>query len=247
MGNLGLIVLGLRTTIKKFLCISLLESVGSKVLSFYNSDSFHYSCMRFTMAINDTNGTNGTNEHANGHTNGTEIDLRKLVLDLQTTVRHLQSELAKVQDSQAIVALLNRYTALHDEACYDLSKRQQWENLFAVDGVAIYPYGKHEGRKGMGSWAFGGVSYFEQCQLLSSNFDVTYASEERQEAFVRTNCIAQWMKKREVFSEHFDEGGFYNWTLKKEDGVWRIAKVHLTITWTTGEDPTGVGPKTVSI
>ena len=199
------------------------------------------------MAINDTNGTNGTNEHANGHTNGTEIDLRKLVLDLQTTVRHLQSELAKVQDSQAIVALLNRYTALHDEACYDLSKRQQWENLFAVDGVAIYPYGKHEGRKGMGSWAFGGVSYFEQCQLLSSNFDVTYASEERQEAFVRTNCIAQWMKKREVFSEHFDEGGFYNWTLKKEDGVWRIAKVHLTITWTTGEDPTGVGPKTVSI
>jgi len=195
-----------------------------------------------SMAINGTNTTNGTN----GHANGNEVDIRQTVLDLQTTVRHLQSELAKVQDNQAIVALLNRYTALHDEACYDLSKRQQWENLFAVDGVAIYPYGKHEGRKGMGSWAFGGVSYFEQCQLLSSNFDVTYTSNERQEAFVRTNCIAQWMKKREVFSDHFDEGGFYHWTLKKEDGLWRIARVHLTITWTTGEDPTGVGPKTVS-
>lgn len=96
----------------------------------------------------------------------------------------------------------------------------------------------------MGSWAFGGVSYFEQCQLLSCNFDVTYSSEGREEAFVRTNCIAQWMK-REVDSEHFDDEGFYHWTLKKEEVVWRIKKVHLTITWTTGEDPTGVGPRSV--
>jgi hypothetical protein len=194
------------------------------------------------MPVNGThNGTNGTSG-----ANGTDADLRQQVLDLQNTVQFLKSELFKVQDNQAIVALLNRYTALHDEACYDLDKRQQWEDLFAIDCTATYPYGSHKGRKGMGNWAFGGVSYFEQCQLLSSNFHITYSNEEREEAFVRTNCIAQWMKKREVFNDHFDEGGFYHWTLKKEDGFWKVAKVHLTITWTTGEDPTGVGPKTVT-
>lgn len=169
-------------------------------------------------------------------------DLSQTVIELQKTVQLLQDELGPLKDNQAIVALLNKYTALHDEACYDLEKRQQWENLFAVDGIARYPFGTHVGRKGMGAWAFGGVSYFEQCQLLSSNFHITFG-KDREIAFVRTNCIAQWIKKRGVFSDHFDEGGFYQWNLKREKGQWVIAKVHLTITWTTGEDPTGVGPK----
>jgi hypothetical protein len=175
-------------------------------------------------------------------TNGAGGDLVETVIELQKTVRQLQFELGVVKDNQAIVAMLNKYTALHDEACYDLTKRQQWEDLFAFDGVAQYPFGTHTGREGVGAWAFGGVSYFERCQLLSSNFHITFG-KDRETAFVRTNCIAQWMKKREIFSDHFDEGGFYQWNLRKEDGQWRIAKVHLTITWTTGEDPTGVGPK----
>jgi hypothetical protein len=55
------------------------------------------------------------------------------------------------------------------------------------------------------------------------------------------------MKKKEEFDDHFDEGGFYHWVLRREDdGNWRIEDVHLTITWTTGDDPTGVGPKTTS-
>lgn len=38
-------------------------------------------------------------------------------------------------------------------------------------------------------------------------------------------------------------GGFYNWVLRKEsDGKWYIERVSLTIQWTSGEDPTGVGP-----
>ena len=89
---------------------------------------------------------------------------------------------------------------------------------------------------------FGSVSYFERCQLLSSNFDISF-SEDKRKAQVRTNCIAQWVKKQDVLDDHFDEGGFYYWTLRKEDdGKWYIEHVHLTITWTAGEDPTGVGP-----
>ena len=134
------------------------------------------------------------------------------VASLRGTVKALQDSLSEVRDIQAIQWLLNHYTALHDDACFDLSKRQEWENLFATDGVAIYPYGQHKGRQGMGQWAFGGVSYFERSQLLSSNFDITF-SQSRRNAHVRTSCIAQWIKRREVYDDHFDEGGFYNWTL----------------------------------
>lgn len=179
--------------------------------------------------------------------------LRTTVSSLQSSLRETQTSLSRALDIQAIQHLLNHYTALHDDACFDLTKRQEWENLFCVDGVAVYPYGAHMGREGMGSWAFGGVAYFERCQLLSSNFDISFSDEtSRTRAFVRTNCIAQWMKRREVYDDHFDEGGFYHWILRKDNDAdgqsrWRIEKVHLTITWTTGEDPTGVGPKSKTL
>lgn len=182
---------------------------------------------------------------------------------LRAQVSLLQRQVSDVQDIQAVQWLLNHYTALHDDACFDLSKRQEWENLFAGDGVAVYPFGQHKGRAGKGSWAFSSVQYFERCQLLSSNFDITF-NPDRSKAYVRTNCIAQWVKKKEIHHDHFDEGeyqepwlslpeldymlikfsgGFYNWILKKEsDGKWYIEHVRLTIQWTSGEDPTGVGP-----
>jgi hypothetical protein len=168
--------------------------------------------------------------------------LKTTVSNLQTTLLETQKSLAEARDIQAVQYLINHYTALHDDACFDLAKRAEWESLFCEDGVALYPYGQHVGRAGKGAWAFGGVSYFERCQLLSSNFDIEF-SPTRNRAYVRTNCIAQWMKKKEVFDDHFDEGGFYHWVLRKDGEKWGIERVHLTITWTTGDDPTGVGPK----
>jgi hypothetical protein len=124
---------------------------------------------------------------------------------LRAAVKLLQQQLSDVQDIQAVQWLLNHYTALHDDACFDLAKRQEWESLFAEDGVAVYPFGQHKGRAGKGSWAFSSVQYFERCQLLSSNFDISF-SPDRRKAHVRTNCIAQWVKKKEIHHDHFDEG-----------------------------------------
>ena len=166
------------------------------------------------------------------------------IKDLKSQVEELWKRLDHTEDIQAVQRLLNRYTALHDNAVFDLRKRKEWEGLFAVDGVAVYPFGSHKGREGKGEWAFGSVSFFERCQLLSSNFDISF-SDHRKMAHVRTNCIAQWVKKKDVLDDHFDEGGFYYWTLRKEwdDGKWYIEHVHLTIVWTAGDDPSGVGPK----
>lgn len=169
-------------------------------------------------------------------------NLQAQLQETQATLQSLQTDFREVKEVQSVERLLNHYTALHDEAMYDLKKREEWGNLFAIDGVAIYPFGTHRGREGMGHWAFGGVSYFQLCQLLSSNFDISF-SKDWQTAFVRTNCIAQWLKDKSRLDDHFDEGGFYHWELKKEQDQWKIAKVQLTITWTLGEDPTGVGPK----
>jgi hypothetical protein len=175
-------------------------------------------------------------------TMGEVEDLRRQLQATQAIVLDLQRELAQVKDIQAVQWLLNRYTALHDEAMYDMKKRKEWENLFAEDGMASYPYGQHVGREGKGDWAFGGVKYFEVCTLLSSNFDITF-SDDRQTAFVRTNCIAQWLKNKNKLDDLFDEGGFYHWTLVRDKAAWKIGKVHLTITWTRGDDPTGIGSK----
>jgi hypothetical protein len=98
--------------------------------------------------------------------------LKAIVASLQITIEETQESLAKARDIQAVQHLLNHYTALHDDACFDLNKRAEWESLFCEDGMANYPYGEHVGRKGMGAWAFSGVAYFERCQLLSSNFDI---------------------------------------------------------------------------
>lgn len=173
-------------------------------------------------------------------------ELQSQITTTNNLLLSLQQELQEVKDIQAVQHLLNHYTALHDEAMHDLKKRDEWESLFATEGVAVYPFGTHRGRSGVGQWAFGGVSYFQVCQLLSSNFDITF-SDDRQTAFVRTNCIAQWMKIKSRLDDHFDEGGFYHWELVKEAGQWKIARVELTITWTLGDDPTGVGPKAHSV
>lgn len=169
-------------------------------------------------------------------------DLRRQLGETQAVVRELQQELGRVKDIQEVQWLINHYTALHDEAMHDLKARKEWGELFATEGVAVYPFGTHKGREGKADWAFGGVSYFERCTLLSSNFDIKFA-DDRQTAWVRTNCIAQWNKKKEQLDDHFDEGGFYHWTVVKENKQWRVGRVELTITWTLGDDPTGVGPK----
>ena len=82
------------------------------------------------------------------------------IQSLQAKVESLEKRLNHTQDIQAIEYLLNHYTALHDDAVSDLDKRREWEGLFAKDGIAVYPFGSHQGRAGKGDWALW------ECQLL---------------------------------------------------------------------------------
>jgi hypothetical protein len=90
------------------------------------------------------------------------------------------------------------------------------------------------------------VSGYAQCHLQSSNFDISF-SEDRQRAFVRSNYITHWLYKRDMFDNHFDAGGVYRWTMRREDRgatksgrPWAISKIDLYCAWTTGDDGTGV-------
>lgn len=174
--------------------------------------------------------------------NSMVLDTATVLQSLEDKVQKLEQQLQVTKDIQDVQGLITHYTTVHDEAFYDLDARQEWENLFTADATAQYPFGKHCGRQGLGDFAWREeVSVFEQCALLSSNYYIKFA-DDRQSARVRSNCSSRWMKKRENRGEHFDEGGFYHWIVRREpDGEWKIQSVHLTITWKTGTDPLGLG------
>ena len=161
------------------------------------------------------------------------MDLDRLVVQLQQTVQTLE-------DREAIRTLIDRYTALHDLAFTDLIARQQWEDLFAEDAEVFYAFGQYKGRKGLGEWAWGpSVSTYAQCHLQSSNFDISIG-QEGTAAVVRSNCITHWLYDRGVLDQHFDAGGVYQWTLLKEERLWKIQKLDLKVAWTHGFDLAGV-------
>jgi hypothetical protein len=161
------------------------------------------------------------------------MELERLVVQLQQAVQTLE-------DREAIRTLLDRYTALHDQAFTDLVARQKWENLFTEDAEVSYAFGKYKGRKGLGDWAWGpSVSTYALCHLQSSNFDISL-SQEGNTSVVRSNCITHWLYDSGVLDQHFDAGGVYHWTLVKEDRLWKIQKLDLKVAWKKGFDLAGV-------
>jgi hypothetical protein len=164
--------------------------------------------------------------------------------DIYGAIQTLKRQLEELQDIEAIRRLIDHYTALHDQAFYDLKARQQWEDLFASDAHVKYAFGEHKGREGLGEWAWGpAVSYYEQCHLQSSNFDISFSDDQHQQlSFVRSNCITHWLPKLDSLHKHFDVGGVYHWTIRRTTGgkKWEIWKLDLDVAWTSGRDFAGV-------
>lgn len=160
--------------------------------------------------------------------------------ELERIVVQLQQAVQTLEDREAIRTLLDRYTALHDQAFTDPVARQKWENLFTEDAEVSYAFGRYKGRKGLGDWAWGpSVSTYSQCHLQSSNFDISLSPQGNTSA-VRSNCITHWLYDRGVLDQHFDAGGVYHWILVKEDRLWKIQKLDLKVAWTHGFDLAGV-------
>lgn len=180
-------------------------------------------------------------------TNGAGGDLPSQFAALAKKVAELERRLQEQEDVEGVRLLIDHYTALHDLAFTDEVALQKWEDLFTEDCYVKYAFGDHNGRKGLAAWAWGpSVSDYAQCHLQSSNFDISF-SPDRQLAFVRSNCITHWLYKREVLDKHFDAGGVYRWTLRRESPSttksgksWAIQKIDLYCAWTFGEDSAGV-------
>lgn len=163
--------------------------------------------------------------------------------ELETALKHLQQTVQTLQDREAIRTLIDRYTALHDKAFKDLVARQDWESLFSEDCEVSYAFGNYKGREGLGEFAWGpSVAIYPQCQLQSSNFDI-YLNQDATSAVVRSNCITHWLYDSSVLDQHFDAGGVYQWTLVKENRLWKIQKLNLKVAWTHGFDLGGVSKR----
>lgn len=169
------------------------------------------------------------------------------IASLTSTLALVERRLQAQEDITAIRALLDHYTALHDRAFHDSDALQQWEDLFTSDAHVKYEFGEHSGRAGLAAWAWGpSVADYDQCHLQSSNFDISFDDRDRDLARVRSNLITHWLYKREEPDKHFDAGGVYQWTMRREteEGKgwmgWAIAKIDLNCVWTRGEDTAGV-------
>ena len=77
----------------------------------------------------------------------------------------------------------------------------------------MYPFNTHHGHKGKGDWLFGANLYFEGCQLLSGNSDISF-TPDRTKAFVRSTYVAHWAKKKDEGDRHYSEGGDYYWVVR---------------------------------
>ncbi len=144
-----------------------------------------------------------------------------------TALQKLEQRLRKLEDSTAIAELLNRYAKAVD-AC----RWTEWEQCFAEDGRAEFPFGKYEGRRGMGAWCAKNLTAFKGFEHLFGNLQIKLEGDR---ATVRNNAWIACVMDSNRPHEHFDNGGSYDWELGRSTEGWRIKQVQLKITWLSRE------------
>ena len=144
-----------------------------------------------------------------------------------TVLQELELRLRKLEDSTAIAELLNRYVKAVD-AC----RWTEWEQCFAEDGRAEFPFGDYAGRRGMGAWCAKNLVGFKGFEHLFGNLEINLDGDR---ATVRNNAWIACVMDLSRPHEHFDNGGSYDWELGRSAEGWRIKRVQLKVVWLSRE------------
>jgi hypothetical protein len=142
----------------------------------------------------------------------------------------LERRMRKLEDSAAIHDLLNHYARSIDGCRWD-----EWERCFTEDCHADYPFGKHDGRDGLGAWCAHHLTTFRVFVHLFGNFQIELDSDR---ATARTNASIACVIDEARPHEHFDNGGSYDWELRRTAEGWRVSRVKLTVVWLSREATT---------
>jgi len=142
-------------------------------------------------------------------------------------VQKLEQRLRKLEDSAAITELLNRYVTAID-AC----RWSEWEQCFAEDARAEFPFGTYDGGRGLGAWCAKNLTTFKGFEHL---FGVLEIKLDGDRATVRNNAWIGCIMDPARPHEHFDNGASYEWELRRSADGWRIKRVRLKVAWLSRE------------
>jgi 3-phenylpropionate/cinnamic acid dioxygenase small subunit len=144
-----------------------------------------------------------------------------------TGLLSLERRIRRLEDGAAIHDLLNRYAGSIDACRWD-----EWENCFAEDCHADYPFGKHAGREGLSAWCAHNLKTFKVFQHLFGNFQIEVDGDR---AKAHTNASIACVLDITRPHEHFDNGASYDWELRRTAEGWRISRVKITVVWLSRE------------
>lgn len=139
------------------------------------------------------------------------------------------ASLAAVQDlldCDEIEQLISRLAAALDER-----RIEQFEQIFAADVQASFPFGSVDGIEQMGAIARRNLAPYEKTQHVITNVLVQLDGDR---ADVRAHLIAVHVPVAAEPSTHFDVGATYRFAVRRTDDGWRLARLELTPVWTSG-------------
>jgi 3-phenylpropionate/cinnamic acid dioxygenase small subunit len=149
-----------------------------------------------------------------------EID--PVLTDILAQVQHLT-------DESDIHRLIDQYGAALDEKRWD-----DWENTFSNDVVTEYPWGRNEGKSGMGKKAGDLLADFVITEHLSGNVLIDIEGDR---ASSRRNVWIICVREDDVPGVHFTEGGVYTCEHVRTPDGWKFSYIRLDIKWTINGGP----------
>lgn len=140
--------------------------------------------------------------------------------------------LARLIDESELAKLLTRYAW-----CVDDKRWEDWAACFTADVRVRMPFAAHDGRAGLADWGRSALAPFAATQHLSGNAEFRLDGDR---ASGRSMFQAVHVPSRERSHEYFTESGVYHWEFARVDGEWLIDSCTIEVTWTAGQDATGL-------
>ncbi|RMZ92539.1 hypothetical protein DV736_g200, partial [Chaetothyriales sp. CBS 134916] len=145
----------------------------------------------------------------------------------------LEEKVTYLYERSQVDDLLNAYGYVLDSCMVRHSAADEWVDLFTDDCELTYPFGTHRTKKGLAKWCLAAETRFKRMTHMSANFYIVFESDTV--AYGRSTLQATCGLHETNIGEAFFEGGYYYWSFRKVNGVWKISYLYLDVVWIQGD------------
>jgi 4-carboxymuconolactone decarboxylase len=136
----------------------------------------------------------------------------------------LAREVAQLTEEREIGRLLTSLASCVDNFDFD-----GLAQLYAEDGELITPWGSNHGRAGLAAHAAADLSHYRALHHVSAGHQI-HVTPGASRARARMTLLATHVSDDQGRS-FGTAGGHYDIDLVREDGLWRLARVHIVPAW----------------